>query len=74
MAKKTQTRRDSMLDWWQTVLNETKGLVDDGIDRFRSKDEDEGDDELRRDIAELKKALADLNTKVDRLVASSAAK
>jgi hypothetical protein len=73
MAKKTQNRRDSMLDWWQTVLNETKGLVDDGIDRFRSKD-DEDDNELRRDIAELKQALADLNTKVDRLVASSAAK
>jgi hypothetical protein len=73
MAKKTQNRRDSMLDWWQTVLNETKGLVDDGIDRFRSKDEDD-DNELRRDIGELKRALADLNTKVDRLVASSAAK
>ncbi|MDB5065987.1 MAG: hypothetical protein JWM18_2421 [Chloroflexi bacterium] len=73
MAKKTQSRRDSMLDWWQTVLNETKGLVDDGIDRFRSKDE-EDDNELRHDIGELKQAVADLNAKLDRFIADKSMK
>jgi ubiquinone biosynthesis protein UbiJ len=55
-----------VLDWWQTVLDETKDLVDDSIDRFR---DDDAEDELSDDIAELKKAVADLNAKLDRLVA-----
>jgi hypothetical protein len=65
MAKRRSARK-GVLDWWQTVLDETKDLVDDSIDRFR---DDDAEDELSDDIAELKKAVADLNAKLDRLVA-----
>jgi hypothetical protein len=65
MAKRRGARK-GVLDWWQTVLDETKDLVDDSIDRFRD-ETDEG--ELSDDIAGLKRAVADLNAKLDRLVA-----
>ena len=65
MAKRRSARR-GVLDWWQTVLDETKDLVDDSLDRLR---DDEGEDELSDDITELKKAVAELNAKLDRLVA-----
>jgi hypothetical protein len=68
MAKRRSARK-GMLDWWQTVLDETKDLVDDSIDRFR---DDDGDGELHDDIADLKKAVADLNAKLDRLAAERA--
>ena len=31
MARKS--KRKGVLDWWQTVLDETKDLVDDSLDR-----------------------------------------
>jgi uncharacterized protein YceH (UPF0502 family) len=65
MAKRRSARK-GVLDWWQTVLDETKDLVDDGIERFRDENE-EG--ELSGDIADLKQAVAELNAKLDRLVA-----
>jgi hypothetical protein len=65
MAKRRGTRT-GVLDWWQTVLDETKDLVDDGIDRLRDDDDDRG--ELGTDIDDLKKAVAELNAKLDRLV------
>jgi hypothetical protein len=65
MAKRGSARK-SVLDWWQTVLDETKDLVDDGIGRMR---DDDDDDELSDDIAELKRAVAELNAKLDRLFA-----
>ena len=65
MAKRRGARR-GVLDWWQTVLDETKDLVDDGIDRLR--DDDDDDDELHGDISDLKKAVAELNAKLDRIV------
>jgi hypothetical protein len=63
MAKRRGARK-GVLDWWQTVLDETKDLVDDGIDRLRDDDED---DELHSDISDLKKAVAELNAKLDRI-------
>ena len=66
MAKRRGARK-GVLDWWQTVLDETKDLVDDGIDRLR--DDDDDDDELHSDISDLKKAVADLNAKLDRIAA-----
>ena len=64
MAKRRSARK-GVLDWWQNVLDETKDLVDDGIDRLR--DDDDGDDELHSDISDLKKAVAELNAKLDRI-------
>ena len=64
MAKRRSARK-GVLDWWQTVLDETKDLVDDGIDRLR--DDDDDDDELHSDISDLKKAVAELNAKLDRI-------
>ena len=66
MAKRRSARK-GVLDWWQTVLDETKDLVDDGIDRLRDDDDDDDDDELHSDIGDLKKAVAELNAKLDRI-------
>ena len=66
MAKRRSARK-GVLDWWQTVLDETKDLVDDGLDRLR--DDDDDDDELHSEIGDLKKAVAELNAKLDRLAA-----
>jgi hypothetical protein len=63
MAKRRSTRT-GVLDWWQTVLDETKDLVDDSIDRLR---DDDDDDDLHSDIDDLKKAVAELNAKLDKL-------
>jgi hypothetical protein len=62
---KRGSMRNSVLGWWQTVLDETKELVDDGIDRARDAD----DAGLAGDVAELQQAVAMLNAKVDSLVA-----
>ena len=62
-----RAKRKNVLDWWQTVLDETKDLVDDGIDRLR--DDNDDDDELHGDISDLKKAVAELNAKLDRIAA-----
>jgi hypothetical protein len=67
MAKRRSARK-GVLDWWQTVLDETKDLVDDSIDRLRD-DDDDDDDELHGDISDLKKAVAELNAKLDRIAA-----
>jgi hypothetical protein len=65
MAKRRSARK-GVLDWWQTVLDETKDLVDDGLDRLR---DDDDDGELHSDIDDLKRAVAELNLKLDRLAA-----
>ena len=65
MAKRRSARK-GVLDWWQTVLDETKDLVDDSIDRLRD-DDDDDDRELSGDISDLKKAVAELNAKLDRI-------
>ena len=66
MAKRRGARK-GVLDWWLTVVDETKDLVDDSIDRLR--DDDDDDDELHSDISDLKKAVAELNAKLDRIAA-----
>ena len=66
MAKRRSSKK-GILDWWQTIVDETKDLVDDTIDRVR--DDDDDDDELADEIKELKKAVAGLNAKLDALVA-----
>ena len=66
MAKRRGARK-GVLDWWQTVVDETKDLVDDSNDRLR--DDDDDDDELHSDISDLKKAVAELNAKLDRIAA-----
>jgi hypothetical protein len=60
--------RNSVLDWWQTVLDETKELVDDGIDRVRDHDRDT---ELADGVAELQQAVAMLTAKLDSLVTAT---
>jgi uncharacterized protein YceH (UPF0502 family) len=65
-TKRRRGKRKNVLDWWQTVLDETKEFVDDTIDRAR--DDDDYDD-LEDDVDELKQAVAQLNTKLDRLLA-----
>jgi hypothetical protein len=67
MAKRRSPRK-GVLDWWQTVLDETKDLVDDSIDRLRDDDDDDGG-ELHSDIDDLKRAVAELNHKLDKLAA-----
>ena len=62
-----RNKRKNILDWWQTVLDETKDLVDDSLDRLRDDDDDDG--ELHSDIDDLKRAVAELNAKLDRLAA-----
>ena len=53
MAKRRSARK-GVLDWWQTVLDETKDLVDDGLDRLR--DDDDDDDDLAKEVADLKRS------------------
>ena len=57
-------KKTGVLDWWQTVFDETKDLLDDTIDRVR---DDDDDDELSDEVHDLKKAVAELNAKLDRL-------
>jgi hypothetical protein len=70
-TKRRRGKRKGVLDWWQTVLDETKDLVDDSIDRIRDDDDDE---DLAGDIDELKQAVADLNAKLDKLVSERTGK
>ena len=64
-----RTRRKNVLDWWQTVLDETKDFVDDSIDRLR---DDDGDDErLAKEVHDLKRSIVDLSAKLDALEAAS---
>jgi hypothetical protein len=66
MARKS--KRKGILDWWQTVLDETKDLVDDSLDRLR--DDDDDDDELAKEVADLKRSIVDLSAKLDALAAT----
>jgi uncharacterized protein YceH (UPF0502 family) len=70
-TKRRRGKRKGVLDWWQTVLDETKDFVDDSIDRLR---DDDDDDDLADDINELKQAVAELNAKLDRLAAERTGK
>lgn len=65
MAKRKAVKT-SILDWCQGVLEETKDLVDDSIDRFR---DDDDDDDLVQDVRGLKEVVAALNTRLDVLAA-----
>lgn len=67
MARRRRAKRKDVLDWWQSVLEETKEFVDDSIDRLR----DDDDEELENEVDELKKAMAQLNAKLDQLLAAS---
>ena len=70
-TKRRRSKRKGVLDWWQTVIDETKDFVDDSIDRLR---DDDDDDDLAGDIDELKQAVAELNAKLDRLATERAGK
>ena len=61
-----RSKRKNVLDWWQTVLDETKDLVDDTIDRIR---DDDDDDDLAAEVADLKRSILDLSAKLDALAA-----
>ncbi|MEW6474257.1 MAG: hypothetical protein AB1679_18555 [Actinomycetota bacterium] len=65
---KRRSLRTGVLDWWQTVIDETKSLVDDGIGRLRDDDDEQT---LASEVAELKQSLAMLNAKLDSLGAGS---
>jgi hypothetical protein len=64
MARRSKNR--GILDWWQTVADETKDLFDDAIDRLRDDDDDE---HLANEVAELKRSIVDLSAKLDALAA-----
>ena len=66
MARKS--KRKGVLDWWQTVLDETKDLIDDGIDRLR--DDDDDDERLSKEVHDLKRSIVDLSAKLDALEAA----
>jgi hypothetical protein len=61
-----RSKRKGVLDWWQTVLDETKDLVDDSLDRLR---DDDDDDDLAKEVADLKRSIVDLSAKLDALAA-----
>ena len=67
--RRRRNRRMNVLDFWQNVLDDTKDFVDDSIDRIR--DDDDYDVDLADDIDELRKAVAQLNEKLDRLAVAS---
>lgn len=70
--RRGRNRRMNVLDLWQNVLDDTKDFVDDGIDRIRDDvDDDRYDSDVADDIEELKKAVAELNAKLDRLTVAS---
>jgi gas vesicle protein len=62
-----RNKRKNILDWWQTVLDETKDLVDDSIDRLR---DDDDDDDLHKEVADLKRSIVDLSAKLDAMGAA----
>jgi hypothetical protein len=62
-----RSKRKGVLDWWQTVADETKDLFDDAIDRMR---DDDDDDELAKEVADLKRSIIDLSAKLDALAAA----
>jgi hypothetical protein len=64
----SRNRRKGVLDWWQTVLDETKDLLDDGIDRLR--DDDDDDERLTKEVHDLKRSIIDLSAKLDALEAA----
>jgi hypothetical protein len=65
-----RNKRKNILDWWQTVLDETKDFVDDSIDRLR---DDDDDDDLHKEVADLKRSIVDLSAKLDALAAAKPA-
>ena len=65
MAKRRSAKK-GVLDWWQTVLDETKDLVDDSLDRLR---DDDDDDQLAKEVSDLRRSVVDLSAKLDALVA-----
>lgn len=65
MARRSKNR--SVLDWFQTVADETKDLFDDAVDRMR---DDDDDDELAKEVADLKRSIVDLSAKLDALAAA----
>jgi gas vesicle protein len=64
-----RSKRKNVLDWWQTILDETKDLVDDGIDRLR--DDDDDDERLSKEVSDLRRSIVDLSAKLDALEAAS---
>ena len=64
--RRRKSGRMDILDWWQNIMDETKDLLDDTIDRVR---DDDDDDDLADEVADLKKAIAGLNAKLDQLIA-----
>ena len=65
MARRSKNR--SVLDWFQTVADGTKDLFDDAIDRMRDDDDDE---DLAKEVADLKRSIVDLSAKLDALAAA----
>jgi polyhydroxyalkanoate synthesis regulator phasin len=86
MATKTKRRKNSITKFIQDIIDDSKELVDDLIDRASDVEEhahdavrdivDEDDDETTApsgdEVAQLKAALASLTKKVDKLAAVSA--
>ena len=65
-----RSKRKNVLDWWQTVLDETKDFVDDSLDRLR---DDDDDDDLAKEVGDLKRSIVDLSATLDALAAAKPA-
>jgi hypothetical protein len=61
-------RRTGLLDFWQNIMDDTYDFFDDTLDRVRDDDWDDLEDE----VDELREAVAAMNAKIDRLLATQA--
>ena len=65
MPRRRSVRSD-VLDWCQAILDETKNLVDDQVDRARGGP----DRQWNAEVAELRDAVAELTGKVEAMDAA----
>ena len=85
MATTTKRRKNSITKFLQDIIDDSKELVDDLIDRVQDveehahdavrdivDDEDETEAPSGDDVAQLKAAVASLSKKVDKLAAATA--
>ena len=61
-------RRTGLLDFWQNLMDDTYDFMDDTLDRVR---DDDWDDDLEDEVAELREAVKALHAKLDQLLSQS---
>jgi hypothetical protein len=65
-SRSRRGRRIGVLDFWQNLMDDTYDFVDDTLDRVRDDDYDDLEDE----VDDLREAVAAINAKIDRLLAT----